>query len=272
MDLIQFQEAIGYTFVDTKMLKTALTHRSYMGYRKRDKEITEHNERLEFLGDAVLELVVTEFLFTQYKHNEGYMTSLRAALVNYKIMGDIGNQIGMDELILLSPAEKAELGKARLTIVADSLESVIGAIYLDGGYQKTYDFIQKFILSRLPDIIKNESFKDGKTELQEYCQRTFKMPPRYEILSSEGPDHAKTFFVGVFVGDKMISSASGKSKQDAETESAIIALNWLKENPDMQLTTSMDETIPSAPVESVMAAKSVETKLEIASIPRIVIK
>ncbi len=229
LNLALVQTKINYQFEDIRLLKTALTHRSYLSFKKRDMTIKEHNERLEFLGDAVLELIVTEFLYTKYDKNEGYMTALRSSLVNYKIMGEIGNNIGLDEQILLSPGEKAELGRARLTIVADCLEAILGAIHLDGGYEKARNFVHEFIIIKLPDILESQSFKDGKTELQEYMQKNYKIAPRYEVLASEGKDHEKTFFVGVFLNDEMLTSKSGKSKQDAETLCAVEALEVLKQ-------------------------------------------
>ena len=234
-NLALVQSQIGYQFVDIRLLVTALTHRSYLSFKKRDMSIKEHNERLEFLGDAVLELIVTEFLYTKYDKNEGYMTALRSSLVNYKIMGEIGNNLGLDEQILLSPGERAELGKARLTIVADCVESILGAIHLDGGYQKATDFVHRFILVKLPDILESQSFKDGKTELQEYMQKNYKVAPKYEVLGSEGKDHEKTFFVGVFLNDELLTSKSGKSKQDAETLCAVDALVILKQRFSVKL-------------------------------------
>jgi ribonuclease III len=228
LNLALIQSKINYQFEDSRLLVNAITHRSYLSFKKRNPEIKEHNERLEFLGDAVLELIVTEFLYTKYDKNEGYMTAIRSSLVNYKIIGEIGNELGLDEQILLSPGEKAELGRARLTIVADCMEAILGAIYLDGGYQKAKGFVHSFILVKLPDILASQSFKDGKTELQEYMQKNFKIAPRYEVLGSEGKDHEKTFFVGVFLNDEMLVSKSGKSKQDAETACAVDALDILK--------------------------------------------
>jgi ribonuclease III len=236
LNLAYIQQQINYQFEDERLLKTALTHRSYLSFKKRDMTIKEHNERLEFLGDAVLELIVTEFLFTKYDKNEGYMTALRSSLVNYKIMGAIGNSLGFDQQILLSPGEKAELGKARLTIVADCVEAVLGAIYLDGGYQKAKEFVDIFVLVKLPDILESQSFRDGKTELQEFMQKNYKVAPRYEVLASEGKDHEKTFFIGVFLNDEMLSSNSGKSKQDAETLCAIKALEMLKSRISQKVT------------------------------------
>jgi ribonuclease III len=228
MDINLVQQNIDYTFVDIRLLKVSLTHKSYIAFRGRDRSILEHNEKLEFLGDAVLELVVTDYLFSKYSHSEGYMTSLRSSIVNYKIIGEIGNELGLDAEILLSPGERAELGKARLTIVADAMEAVIGAIYLDGGYDAAAEFINKFILVKLEDIIKAQSFRDAKTELQEYTQKYLKLAPRYEVLAEEGKDHDKTFFVAVYLDEKKYGESSGKSKQEAETNCATKALEKLK--------------------------------------------
>jgi ribonuclease-3 len=170
MDIDIIQNQINYVFNDSRLLKIALTHKSYLSFRGRDKTAKEHNERMEFLGDAVLELVVTSYLYNNYSKNEGYMTSLRSSLVNYKIMGEIGNSLGLDEQILLSAGERAELGKARLTIVADCVEAIIGAIYLDGGYDCASEFIHRFIIIRIIDIIKSESCLDSKTEKQQNNQ------------------------------------------------------------------------------------------------------
>jgi ribonuclease III len=235
LNLALVQQKINYQFEDVRLLTLALTHRSYLSFKKKNPEIKEHNERLEFLGDAVLEMIVTEFLYTKYDKNEGYMTALRSSLVNYKIMGDVGVYLGLDEQILLSPGEKAELGKARLTIVADCVEAILGAIHLDGGYEKARDFVHAFILVKLPDILDSQSFKDGKTELQEYMQKNYKIAPRYEVLGSEGKDHEKTFFVGVFLGDEMLTSKSGRSKQDAETLCAVESMTILKDRISQKL-------------------------------------
>ncbi len=232
MELELVQQNINYTFADIRLLKVALTHKSYLTFRKREKTAKEHNERLEFLGDAVLELIVTDYLYTHKELSEGVMTALRSSLVNYKIIGQIGIDLGLDEIILLSPGEKAELGKARLTIVADAMEAVIGAIYLDGGYQQAESFVHVFILSKLEDIIQSQSFIDAKTELQELTQKQLKLAPRYEILATEGKDHNKTFFVAVFLDETKYGEGSGKSKQEAETECAIQALEKLKNSED----------------------------------------
>jgi ribonuclease III len=228
MNIQLVQQQIGYLFQDERLLKVALTHKSYLTWRGKDKTAKEHNERLEFLGDAVLELIISEYLYTMYKKNEGYMTSIRASLVNYKIIGQIGYDLQLDQNILMSAGEKAELGTARLTIVADAVEAVLGAIYLDGGYEKASKFVHDFVLIRLADILKTESFREPKTELQEYTQRHYKSTPIYSIIATEGKDHQKVFFVALHVGEKLISEASGKSKQEAETSCAISALNSFK--------------------------------------------
>ncbi len=230
MDLDFVQSQINYIFNQPSLLKVALTHKSYLSYRGREKTAKEHNERLEFLGDAVLELIVTEHLFTQYSHNEGYMTSLRASLVNYKIIGEVGYELGLDQHIFMSAGEKAELGTARLTIVADAVESVLGAIYIDGDYNSAKEFVNKFILTKLPNILEAKTFREPKTELQEITQKLFKTTPRYEVVSAEGKDNNKTFLIALYILEQKYAEATGKSKQEAETNCAITTLNLLK-NP-----------------------------------------
>jgi ribonuclease III len=222
IDIATIQSAIEYTFLDPHLLLTALTHRSYLNDRERDLTITEHNERLEFLGDAVLELVVTEHLFNHLQENEGVMTSLRSSLVNYKIMGKIGNDLGLDTKILLSKGEREELGKARLTIVADCMEAIIGALYIDGGIAPCKDFIHKNIIQYLPEIVENSLYKDYKTLMQELCQKHTKITPHYRVIATDGKDHEKTFTIGIWVGAEKLAEGSGRSKQDAETQAAQI--------------------------------------------------
>jgi ribonuclease-3 len=229
MDLSKVQQALHYTFNDERLLRTALVHRSYLNEKDRYKEITEHNERMEFLGDAVLELVVTDYLYQFTINDEGYMTALRAALVNYKTIGEVGNKLGLDTEILLSKGEKEELGHARLTIVADCMEAIIGAIYLDGGYGPCEQFIKDNIICNLAEIIESQGWKDHKTLLQEYTQSKFKITPHYRVLSAAGKDHEKIFQVGVWVGENKIAEGEGRSKQEAETEAAKGALEGMKE-------------------------------------------
>ncbi len=228
MNLDRVQKNIGYYFKDIRLLKTALVHRSYLNEKEKLPEITEHNERLEFLGDAVLELIVTEYLYLHFNQPEGYLTSLRSALVNYKIMGKIGQNLGLDEEILISKGEREELGKARLTIVADTMEAIIGAIYLDSGMEACKEFVKQFIFCNLDDIVKTKAYKDAKTQLQEFTQKYYKTTPVYKLLFTEGKDHEKVFYVGVWVNKEKLAEASGRSKQDAETKAAQIALEKLQ--------------------------------------------
>jgi ribonuclease-3 len=244
MDLEQVQKSIGYFFHDPRLLKLALVHRSYLHERTRDPEVTEHNERLEFLGDAVLEMVVTEYLFKHYDDPEGYLTSLRAALVNYKIMGRVGQVLGLDEQILLSQSEREEYGKARVSIVADAMEAVIGAMYLDAGMEECDRFIKECVLIYLPDIVQSKSYKDKKTALQEFTQKHSKNTPRYKVLFSEGKDHEKTFHVGVWVDKHKVAEASGRSKQAAEQQAARIALDILQEQSIVAINANSELHIP----------------------------
>jgi ribonuclease-3 len=229
MNLDVVQANIGYIFTDPRLLKQALVHRSYLNEKDKDETIKEHNERLEFLGDAVLELIVTEYLFTRFDENEGFMTAVRASLVNYKLIGEVGNTLGLDQEILLSKGEKEELGRARLTIVADCVEAIMGAMYLDGGIEPATTFVKEHILIKLDEILNNQSYKDSKTLLQEYSQKHTRMTPQYRVVGSEGKDHEKVFTIGVWIGDDKLGEAEGRSKQDAETAAATIAFKLLQE-------------------------------------------
>lgn len=229
MDLSLLQTSLDYQFKDIRLLKTALVHKSYLNERDRDPEIKENNERLEFLGDAVLELIVTDHIFIKLPNfAEGILTALRASLVNYKTVGQVGVNLGLEHLILLSKGEKEELGKARLTIVADCVEAILGAMYLDGGLEPCRQFIEKNILIFLEDIITNQTYKDYKTLLQEFGQKHTKITPHYRVLSSEGKDHEKVFRIGVWMESEKIGEGEGRSKQDAETEAAKEGLELLK--------------------------------------------
>jgi ribonuclease III len=226
--LEQVQYIIGYHFEDSRLLLQALVHRSYLNDKDKNIDITQHNERLEFLGDAVLELIVTDYLYEKMEVSEGVMTSLRSSLVNYKLLGSIGNTLGLDELILLSKGEREELGKARLTIVADCMEAIIGAIYKDGGFEPSINFIHQFVLVQLSDILANKLYKDSKTLIQEFCQKHIKITPHYRVLHTEGKDHEKTFTIGVWVGAEKLAEGQGRSKQDAEAEAAKYGLEALE--------------------------------------------
>lgn len=219
-DLRNAEKMIGYSFTDKKLLQRALVHRSYLNEKDKEPTIEHHNERLEFLGDAVLELIVSDYLFNELDENEGKMTKLRSALVKDKSTAEVGLQIGLDSEILLSRGEREELGTARPSIVADAMEAVLGAMYLDGGIKPCIDFIKDYILVLLPKIISGQTYNDHKTLMQEFTQKHTKITPHYKVISAEGKDHDKIYVCGVWVGSEKIAEGSGKSKQSAETEAA----------------------------------------------------
>ncbi len=219
-DLKNAMSMIGYTFTDEALLQRALVHRSYLNEKDKEPSITRHNERLEFLGDAVLELIVSDYLFNELDEDEGKMTKLRSALVKDRSTAEVGLKIGLDSEILLSRGEKEELGTARPSIVADALEAVLGAMYLDGGITPCIEFIKDYILVLLPQIISNQTYNDHKTLMQEFTQKHTKITPHYKVISSEGMDHDKIYICGVWVGSEKVAEGSGKSKQIAETEAA----------------------------------------------------
>jgi len=226
METEKLEKVISYKFKKENLLKEALTHRSYLNENPEWK--SSHNERQEFLGDAVLELIVTEILFSQYpNYAEGQLTSFRAALVNYQMMAEIAKEIKLENYLLLSKGESKDMGRARDVILANALEALIGAIYLDGGYDKAEKFVTKFIMPKLEEVIEKGLYKDAKSELQEKTQAKLKITPIYRVLSEEGPDHKKMFNVGVYLADKMVANGQGLSKQDAEVEAAKKALQEL---------------------------------------------
>jgi ribonuclease III len=226
-DIPKVEQILDYEFLDKNLLQTALTHRSYLNEKTKDENIKNHNERLEFLGDAVLEIVVSDFLYKQMDVNEGQMTKLRSALVKGKINAVIGSKIGLDRHILISHGEIEDFGSARPSIIADTLEAVLGAMYLDSDISAPKKFIQNNILSLLPEIIKNGSYNDHKTILQEYCQKTTRITPKYKVLEQDGKDHNRVYTCGVFIENKLISKAIGRTKQEAETEAARLAYDQI---------------------------------------------
>lgn len=222
-DLAELEKHIGIKFKNPDFLKEALTHRSYLNENTSWR--LPHNERLEYLGDAVLELAVSEDLYRDFPdYPEGKLTVLRAALVNYQIMAKVASEAFLDKFILMSRGEAKDTGKAREVILANASEALIGAIYLDQGYEVTKKFIQKFVLSHLDEILRTRSYKDAKSELQEVVQERLRVTPTYRVLTEEGPAHQRIFTVGVFFGEKLIAEGSGASKQEAETEAAKNAL------------------------------------------------
>ncbi|MGV9001644.1 MAG: ribonuclease III [Candidatus Saccharimonadaceae bacterium] len=216
------REKLGFEFTDIDLLVTALTHRSYVNEHR--KSVSEHNERLEFLGDAVLELVVTDFLFRNFSEAEGILTSWRASLVRTESIGEAGQLIGYEPLVRMSRGEKQGSERARLQILANAFEALIGAIYLERGYDDAATFITKHISSKLENIIKVGSWRDPKSHLQEVMQKVDNVTPRYVVIEEIGPDHDKVFTLGVYAGDKLISKGTGPSKQAAQQEAAKAAL------------------------------------------------
>lgn len=211
------KEKLGFEFNDIDLLVVALTHRSYVNEHK---SAHEHNERLEFLGDAVLELVSSDFLFRNYDYPEGVMTALRAALVRTESIGDAGKELGYAPLVRLSRGEKLGSERAHDVILADCFEAVIGAIYLDQGYEAAREFIEKHILVKIETILEEESWRDPKSYVQELAQKIDGQTPVYRTLKEEGPDHDKKFTVGIYVGDTLKGTGVGHSKQEAQTEAA----------------------------------------------------
>lgn len=216
------KEKLGFEFDDVSLLVTALTHRSYVNEHR--KSVQEHNERLEFLGDAVLELVVTDYLFKNHNEAEGILTSWRAALVRTESIGEAGQLLGYEPLVRMSKGEKQGSERARLQILANAFEAVIGAIYLDKGYDAASNFIHENIVSKLSGILDQGSWRDPKSHLQEVMQRVDSVTPRYVVLEEVGPDHDKVFTLGVYAGDKLVSKGVGPSKQAAQQEAAKKAL------------------------------------------------
>ncbi len=217
-----FEHKTGFTFKNKTLLRQAFTHRSYLNEHK---GFGEHNERLEFLGDAVLELVVSEFLFGQYSTKpEGELTAYRAALVNTTSISQAAQELGMNDFLLLSRGEAKDKGRARQYILANTYEAFIGALYLDQGYDAAAHFIADTLLSKVDAIVRGELWQDSKSEFQEMAQEKFGTTPHYELVDERGPDHDKQFTSAVFIGDREIARGEGKSKQEAEQAAAQKAL------------------------------------------------
>ncbi len=222
----ELESKISTKFKNKDLLLQALTHRSYLN--EKPNWHLDHNERLEFLGDAVLELVVTEFLYNNYPNPEGEMTNWRAALVNANMLAKISSEFDLNDFILLSRGEAKDVGRARQYILANAVEAVIGAIYLDQGYDPAKKFIDKFIVNELPNIIENKLFRDPKSLFQEKAQEKVGVTPTYEVMDEWGPDHARNFKVGVYLGKELAGQGEGPSKQEAQQMAAEDALNSKK--------------------------------------------
>ena len=216
------KDKLGFEFKDINLLITALTHRSYVNEHK--ASVNEHNERLEFLGDAVLELVSSDFLYKNYEQPEGIMTAWRAALVNTEANAAAGENLGYGPLVRLSKGEKNGSERAHHVIMADCYEAIIGAIYLDKGYKVAEKFIYDNSLIRMDEVLESESWRDAKSYLQELAQRFDGVTPMYRVMKEEGPDHDKTFTVCLYVNGQPAAEGRGKSKKQAEQKAAQQAL------------------------------------------------
>lgn len=226
-DFGAFAQQLGVTFKNPALLIEALTHRSYLNEHR--EYAGAHNERLEFLGDAVLELATTDFLFKKFPAKpEGELTAYRAALVNTVSLALSAQTLGINDYLLLSKGEAKDTGRARDVILADALEAIIGAIYLDSGYENAAAFIAKNLYGKIDAIIANRAYQDAKSRFQEAAQEKRGTTPRYETLSEEGPDHARHFTVGVFIGSEEISRGEGESKQEAEQSAAQAGLDKMR--------------------------------------------
>jgi len=227
INFLDFQEKVGINFKNQNLLKEALTHRSYIN--ENPSWDVPHNERLEFLGDAVLELIITENLFEKYpQYDEGTLTSVRAALVNYVSLSKIAREIGLGDYIFMSKGEAKDTGKAREVILANAIEAFLGAVYLDQKYEITSEFIKKTIFIYADEIIEKSLYRDSKSLFQEIVQDRFKVTPSYQVIEESGPEHKKIFKVGVFVKSNKIADGEGYSKQEAEVEAAKNALYVFK--------------------------------------------
>lgn len=222
------QKVLGVVFEDIDLLVTAFTHRSYVNEHK--KTVKEHNERLEFLGDAVLELVVTEYLYANFSEPEGVLTNWRSSLVRTESIGAAATRFGFEPLLRLSRGEKHGTDRARAQILANSFEAVVGALHLDKGYGAAKSFITKSILVTFKEILKTGSWLDPKSHLQEVAQSRDGHTPVYKVLAEDGPDHEKIFTVGVFVGGHLKGSGQGPSKQAGQQKAAEAALVQYEKN------------------------------------------
>jgi len=222
-DFEVLEKKLKIEFKNKDLLKQAFTHRSYLNENP-DSNL-EQNERLEFLGDAVIELIVTEYLYKEYPEKpEGDLTNWRAALVNAKMLTSVAEELGFNDFLLLSRGETKEVGKARAYILANAFEAFLGALYLDSGYRACDEFIKKHLLVKIADIIQDGSYKDAKSKFQEEAQERASITPNYQVIKESGPDHEKIFIVGVYLGGELVAEGKGSSKQEAEESAARLAL------------------------------------------------
>ena len=222
LDQKDLEKILGVKVNNPDLYLSAFTHRSYLNENR--SFALPHNERLEFLGDAVLELAATEYLYRNYPHPEGELTNFRSALVNYKMLSDIARRLSLEKFILMSRGEAKDTGRARQVILANCIEAVIGAMYLDAGYQVTTNFVAREVLVELPKIIAGETYLDPKSRFQEIIQEKRGLTPTYGVVSESGPDHNKLFVVAAYVGETEAGRGQGPSKQEGELAAAEDAL------------------------------------------------
>jgi len=227
-DQNKIEEIIGVNFDDASILQTAFTHRSYLNEHRRAK--LEHNERMEFLGDAVLELVVTDYLYANYPNPEGDLTAWRSALVKTESLAELAEKLELGQFLLMSRGEAKTGGRSRQALLANLVESTIGAIYLDKGYNLAKEFIETKLVTNLAEIIKTGAYIDAKSHFQELAQESHSTTPNYKVLSETGPDHDKIFLMGVFLGTKKFGEGQGSSKQSAQQAAALAGLEKFKKS------------------------------------------
>ena len=228
IDLSKLEALLGVAFSDKWLLLSAVTHRSYLNEHREAKQ--DHNERLEFLGDAVLELVVTDYLFHKYPEKpEGELTAVRAALVNTVSLSESSSQLGLNAFLLMSRGEAKDTGRARQYILANAFEACIGAVYLDQGYEAAKNFVAGQLFLKTDRIVEKRLWQDAKSRFQELAQETVSITPTYELIDQEGPDHDRVFTIGVYLKREKVAEGKGQSKQEAEqdaAEKAIEAKSW----------------------------------------------
>ncbi|MFW5885224.1 MAG: ribonuclease III [Patescibacteria group bacterium] len=226
-NLSKLEKKLNLRFKERRFLQEAITHRSYLNENRSYK--LPHNERMEFLGDAVLELSVTKYLFENYPNPEGELTNWRAALVNGEMLAKVAGELNIEEHILMSKGEKKDTGKARDYILANAMEALIGAIYLDQGFEAADEFIKNNIIVKLPEILEKKTYLDPKSYFQERAQEEALITPHYEIIKEWGPDHDKNFVAAVFLGSEKVAEGEGCSKQEAQrnaAENGLKVKNW----------------------------------------------
>ncbi|KKT86961.1 MAG: RNAse III, ribonuclease III [Parcubacteria group bacterium GW2011_GWC1_45_14] len=209
---------IGVEFAEISLLQQAVTHRSYLN-ENRDYKL-DHNERLEFLGDAVLELIVTEHLYNNYDNPEGELTAWRSALVNGEMLAVIAKGLGVEDFLMMSKGESKDTGRARQYLLANAMEAIIGAIYIDQGYESAKRFVLDNVVVKLKEILENKLYLDAKSYFQEKAQENEKVTPSYRVIKEWGPDHDRHFVIGVYLGEKLVAEGEGTSKQEAQREAA----------------------------------------------------